>query len=68
MPDHDIKLDDIEEPFNIFPHNDISSLSTSVYKNHIRELSEVRIYFNKNLIFGSYEEKKVLNLLKLEKK
>jgi len=58
VSDNDVKLDDVNDPFKGFYNNYITQLTTSVFKNHIREMSEVRIFSDKNLIFGSYEEKK----------
>ena len=60
--DHDIKLDDLNEPFKLFSHNDMSMLTSSLFKTQYRELSEARVYSDKNLIFGSYEEKKSYRL------
>lgn len=58
MLDNDIKLNNVNEPFQPFLRSTLSPLSTSVYKNEIREITEIRINSNKNLIFGSYEEEK----------
>jgi hypothetical protein len=62
MSNYHLKLDDVNQPFKSYLKSSISPLSTSIFKNHILEISEVRINSNKNLIFGSYEEEKQYKL------
>lgn len=62
MSDNDVKLDDFNQPFKPFVQSNVNSLSSSLFKNLIREISEIRINTNKNLIFGSYEEEKGFKL------
>lgn len=58
-------LDDHKKPFKPFPQGIISPLSTSVFKNHFREISEVRINSDTNLIFEGYNEEKSFHLTQM---
>ena len=62
MSDNDVNLNDANEPFKPFLRNVVSPLSTSVFKNHFLEISEIRINSDKNLIFGDYEKEKKFRL------
>jgi len=62
MSDYYFKLDDVNDPFKPFMNNIVVPLSASLYKNHIREMSEIRIKSDKSLVFESYEEEKKFKL------
>lgn len=58
MTDYDIVPTNLDLPLRPFLKQTINPLSTSVFKNYIREISEVRINSNKNLFFGSFQQER----------
>ena len=64
MINYDTKLEDFNKSFKPLLHSSVSSSSSSIFKNHIRELSEVIIRSDKSLLFrqSSYEEEKKYKL------
>lgn len=56
--DNDIKLDDHSQPIKPFVTKSIEPASISIYKNYFREIQEIRINTDTNLLFTSYEETK----------
>jgi hypothetical protein len=64
MNNYDTKLEDFKNPFKPLLHSFVSPSSSSIFKNHIRELSEVIIRSDKSLLFrqSSYEEEKKFKL------
>ena len=56
--EHDVKLDDIDQPFKPFLKNSMYQLSTSIFKSYYTEIQEIRINTDKSLIFTEMEETK----------
>ena len=56
--EHDVKLDDIDQPFKPFLKNSMYQLSTSIFKSYYTEVQEIRINTDKSLIFTEMEETK----------
>jgi hypothetical protein len=54
--DNDIKLEDNINPFKPFLKSENSPLSSSIYKFLVREMSEIRLNTDKDLLFNSNEE------------
>ena len=63
--DNDIKYDDVNEPVKPFFKNNFYHMSTSIFKVFYREISEIRINTDKNLLFffSNYEETKSYKFL-----
>ena len=54
-------MSDVDNPSTPFMKNNIFQLSTSIYKSYFRDISEIRINTDKNLIFSDFNEIKTYN-------
>lgn len=54
--DNDFKLDEINTPIKPYIKNMNSPISSTIFKNFFREISEVRINTDTDLIFSSFDE------------
>jgi hypothetical protein len=56
--DNDINLQNNQSPIIPFFMSEIFPLSTTIFKGYIREMSEIKIITDNDLLFSNYEEKK----------